>query len=227
LSNERAFKILINRKKRTKKKQADYFDKDYWETGKYTLGYETLNVIRPEMTMLANALEEYSAPEPILVLGCGKGYLKDLLSDKDLEVIGEDISRWVLGTHKDKGNIFRGDAEKLPVKRNSIGTIISLDLLDHLLKPQDNIREMNMILRSKGWVFLKVNNVFDIGDTTHVQGFTEAGWVGLLELYGFKLIQRLTPEAITTLFLTKVTTVDYYLDEIIEEQKIYYRKRRE
>jgi ubiquinone/menaquinone biosynthesis C-methylase UbiE len=104
----------------------------------------------------------------ILDLGCGPGLLSvEILKQiPDVTVIGIDpLCKMLIlakeNTDTSKGKIFEpvlGVSEKIPLKDNSIDTIVSRFSLPYWKHPQDSFLEMNRILKPNGKIIFEALN---------------------------------------------------------------------
>jgi len=86
--------------------------------------------------------------EPILEIGSGEGRQYSLLKEKYSDVIPSDINteRW----NKNLGEIMELNSEKLPFDDNSINTIYSSNVLEHIQNVNLALKEMKRVLSPEG-----------------------------------------------------------------------------
>ena len=94
-----------------------------------------------------------------LVLDIGGGSFYKGLSNsswKNYFVLEPDVN--LLPIENPKQNIFAisGDASSLPFKKNSVDTVIIIQVLQFIYEPSKAIREINRILNSNGRVIIQV-----------------------------------------------------------------------
>ncbi|MCK7569145.1 methyltransferase domain-containing protein [Marinobacter xestospongiae] len=89
----------------------------------------------------------------VLDLGCGERPFEIDLVNSGKEYIGVD---WSNTLHGMKADIIANLNEPLPFKSKSIDSIICLEVLEHLKKPQDFISESHRILKENGHLILSV-----------------------------------------------------------------------
>ncbi len=87
-----------------------------------------------------------------LDIGCGVGSNLRILEAMGLHVIGLDQSRYALSLARKKLEfaLINGDLNALPVRPNSIGLIIAMDILEHLEDDAHGIRELYQALKEGG-----------------------------------------------------------------------------
>ncbi|MBI4330055.1 MAG: class I SAM-dependent methyltransferase [Chloroflexi bacterium] len=93
----------------------------------------------------------------ILDIGCGTG--SNLRSwESHGEVLGLDNSPQALSFCRMKGNtnLLKGDAAVLPFRDNTFEVIIALDMLEHMEKDEDTVREFFRVCRPGGHLLLTV-----------------------------------------------------------------------
>lgn len=109
----------------------------------------------------------------ILDTGCGPGLyvlpILKMLSAKNLRYIGIDISTNALMTflnnvkkngHNDFSiDIILADAHFLPIRQNTIDTIISISLIEHLENPEKYIDEISDTLKTGGIAIVQIPNM--------------------------------------------------------------------
>jgi ubiquinone/menaquinone biosynthesis C-methylase UbiE len=127
---------------------------------KFTDLYRTLSTVVKEYTQ---------TPFPwILDLGCGPGLLSDeiLKQIPNATVIGIDPLTKMLTLAKENMNVsttqcfepVRAVSEKIPLKKNSIDTIVSRFSLPYWKEPQQSFLEMYRILKPNGNVIVEALN---------------------------------------------------------------------
>lgn len=101
---------------------------------------------RPELReayreLLARLLAEVRDRRPILEVGAGPGFLKECCPD----LIATDVvaSPWIDAAC---------DAGRLPFQDGAIGAVVLLDVLHHLPRPMESLREVSRVLRPGGRV---------------------------------------------------------------------------
>lgn len=101
----------------------------------------------------------------VLDIGCGDGIYEKLLSRECLGkamFTGVDFSQKQLTrAAKYVNQTYRVDldAEKLPVKNNSIDMVICSEVLEHLFFPEKTISEISHVLKPSGTLIITVPNV--------------------------------------------------------------------
>jgi 2-polyprenyl-3-methyl-5-hydroxy-6-metoxy-1,4-benzoquinol methylase len=144
----------------------------------------------------------------ILDHGCGTGIIFQRLIKLNPKstFFGVDISEYAIKTIKKrfpKYNFYNvGDNGKLPIKRNSVDLIISLDVIEHITATRDILSEFNRILKPDGELILSTpyhgviknlvlsiigfEKVFDPYGP-HIRFFTKKSLTQGLDQAGFKI----------------------------------------
>jgi SAM-dependent methyltransferase len=87
-----------------------------------------------------------------LDIGCGVGSNSKILKTMRLNVIGLDQSFYALSLARKKLEIplINGDLNALPIRPNSVGLIIAMDVLEHLESDAHGIRQLHQALKKGG-----------------------------------------------------------------------------
>jgi len=93
-----------------------------------------------------------------LEVGCGTGANLRVLESAGVVGIGLDQSVYALNLIKKKENhpLLVGDLINLPIKANSLGLIIAMDVFEHLEHDEKGISECYRVLNNGGKLFLTV-----------------------------------------------------------------------
>lgn len=109
--------------------------------------------------ILAGLIE--GAPGPVLDVGCGPGhYTTHLRSLGRADVVGLDLSA---GMRPDAV----GDAARLPIATDAVGSALALHMLYHLPDPAEGLRELRRVTRRGGRVVVLTN------DADHLREFRQ------------------------------------------------------
>jgi SAM-dependent methyltransferase len=135
--------------------------------------------------------QEFSAVD----IGCGTGSnLRTLGSVGIYNVVGLDRSLYALSLAKKKVDLpfVSGDINNLPIRSNSVGLIIALDVLEHIDNDMNAIRELYQVLRKRGILILTVpafNFLWGIQDvvTGHKRRYLREEIANKLREAGFEI----------------------------------------
>ena len=118
---------------------------------------------------------------PVIDIGCGTNHLAEALRARGIEAEGIDVDR--------------ADFEKdpLPYADNSFNTAILHAVVEHLMRPDNLMRELVRIVRPGGLIIVRTTNWhMDFRnfyrDPTHVKPYVPEGLRTLFEMYGCKVI---------------------------------------
>ena len=110
--------------------------------------------------LLKSILSSISVPTNRLAIdiGCGAGSNLKALVSSGLNPVGLDQSTYVLSLIRAKAGfpLLAGDLNRLPVKTNSVGLIIAMDILEHLENDENGIGELYRALTKGGVLILTV-----------------------------------------------------------------------
>jgi SAM-dependent methyltransferase len=131
-----------------------------------------------------------------LDIGCGTGANLKILGSKGFNVIGIDRSIYALSLTSKKLMVplVNGDLNKLPVRSNSIGLIIAMDILEHLDDDAKGISEFYRALNNGGILIITVpafNFLWGIQDvvTGHKRRYSLKEISNKLRLGGFNILR--------------------------------------
>ena len=138
----------------------------------------------------------YSPEEPAIDLGCSIGSNLKILSLNNFHAIGLDYSIYALSLAKSRLDLplINGDLNQLPVRSESIGLIIAMDILEHLEDDADGIRELYRVLENGGTLLLTVpafHFLWGIQDnvTGHKRRYTMKELMKKLNHEGFDILR--------------------------------------
>lgn len=148
--------------------------------------------------LLKSILSLISVPIGCLAIdvGCGAGSnLKALLSS-GLNPVGLDQSTYVLSLIREKAGfpLLAGDLNRLPIKANSVGLIIAMDILEHLENDENGIGELYRAITKGGILILTVpafNFLSGIQDivTGHKRRYSKREITSKLRRKGFDILR--------------------------------------
>lgn len=155
------------------------------------------------MTLIRIFRKEYSGASRILDIGCGEGHFICRARRWFDVAVGMDISEegTRLTAAKSRGAAVRGDALNIPFASGCFDAVLALDLIEHLLAPEQFLREVHRVLRPGG-VFIystpnpaswgarvKGNRWHGARDATHISIASIREWRGRTNTSGFQIIR--------------------------------------
>jgi methionine biosynthesis protein MetW len=102
----------------------------------------------------------------LLDVGCGRGAVASLLSERFEAVHGVDTDEEALAKAAERGvDVARVDLDRepLPFEEGYFDAVVSLDVIEHVLDPGTFVRELARVLRPGGKVYLATPNVRFLG----------------------------------------------------------------
>jgi len=166
----------------------------------------------------------------ILDVGCGAGSKTKMLKKifPGFTFLGCDVSKKAISyANKDSSGIkfFVADAQKLPIKTNSIDVVIAQSVLDHLESPEKGMSEVYRVLK-KGGTFL-FTDPLEAGTLTihsfftcfmpgfremrknrlgHTTAFSEKNLLKMAKKDGFRIVSR----TIDWFYFKQIVDIIYY-----------------
>lgn len=141
-----------------------------------------------------------SLPLPLgslaLEVGCGTGSNLRLLRAEGFNVIGLDNSLYALSLAKmnTQDPFINGDLNMLPIRPESVGLVIAMDIIEHLENDANGIHECYQALREGGILILTVPTfkfLWGIQDvvTGHKRRYSRREIIDKVSHEGFKILQ--------------------------------------
>jgi len=129
-------------------------------------------------------------------IGCGIGSNLKILSSERLNVIGLDRSFYALSLAQKELRypLINGDLSKLPLRSNSVGSIVAMDVIEHLEDDANGISELYCSLKSGGILILTVpafKSLWGIQDvvTGHKRRYSRRDISSKLVKAGFEVLR--------------------------------------
>ncbi len=138
----------------------------------------------------ADRIQKWVVEDKILDVGAGDGLITSMLGS---DVTGIEYEEVAVKLAKEKGvNVIQGDAYKLPFEDNSFGAVTMIDVLEHFDTPEIALREARRVAPV---LYVNTPPKKDDGiltDKFHVQEWSPAGLVKIVEAIGYVLDEAVT-----------------------------------
>ena len=132
----------------------------------------------------------------VLDIGCGTGSNLKVLEIIGRTVIGLDRSFYALSLARKKtsSSLLNGDLSKLPIRPQSVGLIVAMDILEHLDDDATGIRSLHQALKQQGILIITVpafRSLWGIQDevTGHKRRYSRQEIVNKLRRGGFEIMK--------------------------------------
>ncbi|HHG86514.1 MAG TPA: class I SAM-dependent methyltransferase [Bacteroidetes bacterium] len=119
--------------------------------------YEGMEVEAPTLNRLIRRIEKIVPKGKILDMGCGRGDFLKIAKDRGYDVQGSDLST-ADGPYPDIP-IFKGFLQDANFASESFDVIVTRNTLEHIFDPNEDLRELNRILKPGGLLYVKVPHV--------------------------------------------------------------------
>lgn len=170
---------------------------------------KTLNYIKSSLT------------NTVLDIGCADQYLENYLVQNSY-YIGLDYLKTTDEMYHTTPTIY-GDAQNLPINDSSVDSVALLDVLEHLNKPENCIKEIYRVMKTSGVLCLQVPFIYPIHDAPYdYHRWTLFGLTNLLKSNSFKIETTHSQGNISETFslLTNIGLAKITLD-LIKISKIF------
>lgn len=176
---------------------------EFWETHWNT---SQMDYNLPKDNTILTIVRKYVGEGIIIEAGCGIGQFVKMISEEGKNILGIDFATKTLCGNKSMFSnlqFIAGDVLKLPLKKNSVGTYVSLGVVEHFEEgPEKALQEAHRVLKKQGiiicsvpyhnsfrkiiWKFLPPNK--EASAPFYQYYFTKKEFRRILENTGFKLI---------------------------------------
>ncbi|MEM0996907.1 MAG: class I SAM-dependent methyltransferase [Bacteroidota bacterium] len=119
--------------------------------------YEGMEVERPTLMRLIRQIKKIKPQGKILDMGCGRGDFLRIAKDQGYEVQGSDLMT-TDGPYPDIP-IFKGFLKDANFPSQSFDIIVTRNTLEHIFDPNEDLRELNRLLKPGGILYVKVPHV--------------------------------------------------------------------
>ena len=169
---------------------------------------------RSSHSLLLGSLPESGAGKRVLDVGCGPGYLSAILADRGYRVTGLEQAGPYTASFPSTVELIETDLEQgLPPLERKFDYILCADILEHLRRPDELLRQLRAVLAEGGTLIASLPNSGNVWfrlnillgrfpqedkglfDRTHVRFYMWNGWVELFRSAGYS-IDSVKPSAI-------------------------------
>ncbi|MCO4771637.1 MAG: methyltransferase domain-containing protein, partial [Deltaproteobacteria bacterium] len=143
----------------------------------YRRGMLELGPARAEdrLERLQHDVPRFGQSPRVLDLGCGAGAWLPSLGARAGELVGVDVAlRWlvvaraVLRARGIEATLICGNAESLPLSRNSFDVVIAANVLEHARDAEASLNEVFRVLDKDGYAYIATPNRFSVLPEPHV-----------------------------------------------------------
>lgn len=147
-----------------------------------------------ELETIKDLVGDRRLVEPMLDLGCGEGIVGLALFGQGCRVVGLEYDRESMMAARNLGaygSVVGGDGRDLPFRPESMGTIVSNCVIEHIREAEDVLESVSQTLRPGG-CFLFTVPTREFGDLLFFSTvFRKCGFKGGAELYSRVRNERL------------------------------------
>lgn len=151
--------------------------------------FEVIALRNDVRKILSSYFDKYLTREMrVYDVGCGDKPFGPVLKGKVLEHIGVDIQD---GFYDSKHIDLIGSAYDVPIDNATADAVISSQVIEHLERPLDALKETSRILKPGGILFISFPFLYPIHAEPHdFTRFTEHGMDSLLAAHGFEVLEK-------------------------------------
>lgn len=105
-------------------------------------------------------IEKYQRKGKLLDIGSGGGFFLAYARERDWQVDGLELSQWGVTVAKKifQINVFQGDLMQANYPNNSYDVVTMYDVLEHIINPLTELKEVYRILKPGGLLIVNVPN---------------------------------------------------------------------
>lgn len=173
------------------KAQSNKYSKKFYEldASKRCAGGRLAQTHKLSLSMMSLAHKDV-----VLEVGCGGGALLSKINMTESIAVGLDISEMQIKyakTHLQGVFLLVGDAEQLPLKDNTITKCFAIEILEHVRKPDETMKEIRRVMKDDGELIIVVPNDRNWFIHRILQGYFREAFYDYGHLHNFSSIEKL------------------------------------
>lgn len=147
---------------------------------KYKISWKATNSVLASELLLREVLKTIPYVRgKLLDIGCGEKPYKDIFSSRVDSYVGIDLPHTL--HHKQDIDVF-ANAHHLPFKENTFDTVLCLEVLEHVERPVELLKEIFAVLRKDGVLILSAPQTYWLHkDPLDFYRFTQEGLIELVK----------------------------------------------
>ena len=161
-----------------------WYRESYWnQFGEEQLGTARENVCRHVMERIVTA---HQSPGLLVDIGCGAGALLKCGAGRGWRGIGFELSRSAVSQARSQGlEVYEQSWLPCPLHAESADAVTFLNVLDHLVRPFDALKEAWRVLRPGGQIYIRVPNGPLHDRVSRILSGCGLNHLTVMHLYGF------------------------------------------
>ncbi len=141
---------------------------------------------------ILDQFEKYRKTNRLLDVGCGIGYFLYQAKTRGWEVYGTEFTDKAVEICSSRGiEMFQGPLKDAPFTLESFDVIVSIEVLEHINNPQEEVRNFNKLLRKGGLVYLTTPNYNSYLRNIYKKDFPIISYPEHLTYYTAKTLKKL------------------------------------
>jgi SAM-dependent methyltransferase len=189
---------------------------------------------RESARSILNTLKRMNKSGRLLDIGCSAGFLIDEAENYGWDVYGVDLSHWAIDFAKQKfglQNVTQGVLNEVRYPDNFFDVVIMKDVIEHLINPKSELKEIHRILKPGGVICINTPNIVSL-----TSKILRARWWGINQahLYYFtwhyfawgslhKMLYEVGFHPFRTKSHVRVFTFKYWMSRFGSYNKMIYR----
>jgi 2-polyprenyl-3-methyl-5-hydroxy-6-metoxy-1,4-benzoquinol methylase len=182
---------------------------------------------------LLDLFEKYRKNNTILDVGCGSGYFLEVAKKRGWQVYGTEFSDHQIKRCEEKGILMKqGEINADMFEREHFDIITSFEVLEHTNNPQQQIQQINKLLRQGGGLYLTTPNFNAlyrfrlkgkynvINYPEHLSYFTKKTLHRLFKSNGFKKLLLVSHGISVSRIKTSFGNKQDYISPVSDDEKI-------